>query len=53
MSDCGMADGVFLLDVLLSDSRADMAGAIDIPVVSVGYTNDTAYAYTFWMVVEK
>lgn len=27
VSDCGMADGVFLLDVLLSDSRADMAGA--------------------------
>ncbi len=53
MSDCGMADGVFLLDVLLSDSRADMAGAIDISVVSVGYTNDTAHAYTFWMVVEK
>ena len=53
VSDCGMADGVFLLDVLLSDSRADMAGAIDISVVSVDYTNDTAHAYTFWMVVEK
>ena len=26
-ADRGMADGVFLLDVLLSDSRADMAGA--------------------------
>ena len=48
-----MADGVFLLDVLLSDSRADMAGAIDVPVVRVGYTNDTAHAYTSWMVVEK
>ena len=53
VADRGMADGVFLLDVLLSDSRADMAGAIDIPVVSVDYTNDTAHAYTFWMVVEK
>ncbi|PLS27578.1 LacI family transcriptional regulator [Bifidobacterium anseris] len=41
-----MADGVFLLDVLLSDSRADMAGAIDIPVVSIGYTNDTSNVYT-------
>ena len=27
VADRGMADGVFLLDVLLSDSRADMAGA--------------------------
>lgn len=41
-----MADGVFLLDVLLSDSRADMAAAIDIPVVSIGYTNDTSNVYT-------
>ena len=36
-----MADGVFLLDVLLSDSRADMAGAIDISVVSVDYTGSS------------
>ena len=46
VADRHMADGVFLLDVLLSDSRADMAGAIDIPVVSIGYTNDTANVYT-------
>lgn len=46
VADRHMADGVFLLDVLLSDSRADMAAAIDIPVVSIGYTNDTANVYT-------
>lgn len=46
VADRGMADGIFLLDVLLSDSRADMAAAIDIPVVSIGYTNDTGHVYT-------
>lgn len=46
VADRGMADGIFLLDVLLSDSRADMAAAIDIPVVSIGYTNDTGNVYT-------
>lgn len=46
VADQGMADGIFLLDVLLSDSRADMAGSLDIPVVSIGYTNDTGHVYT-------
>lgn len=41
-----LVDGVFLLDVEIDDSRADVAASLPVPVVSVGYpaNHDAVYA---------
>lgn len=36
-----MVDGILLLDVLLSDSRVEIAKNLPVPVVAVGYPNNT------------
>ncbi|MEE1296905.1 MAG: LacI family DNA-binding transcriptional regulator [Bifidobacterium sp.] len=46
VADDGIADGIFLLDVLLSDSRTEVAATLPIPVVSIGYANETAAVYS-------
>ncbi|MFC0265180.1 LacI family DNA-binding transcriptional regulator [Alloscardovia macacae] len=40
--DRHMVDGILLLDVLLEDSRADVAKELSLPVVSVGYPINTS-----------
>lgn len=40
-----MADGILLLDVLMDDSRAEVAKSIDLPVVSVGYPENCGSVY--------
>lgn len=42
----GMVDGIMLLDVLMEDSRADLASTLDVPVVSVGYPANTGAVYS-------
>lgn len=42
----GMVDGIMLLDVLMEDSRADLASTLDVPVVSVGYPVNTGAVYS-------
>lgn len=41
-----MVDGIFLLDLLLGDTRTETAAALDIPVVSIGVSNETANVYS-------
>lgn len=40
-----MADGILMLDVLMDDSRAEVAKSIDLPVVSVGYPGNCGSVY--------
>lgn len=40
--DRNMVDGILLLDVLLEDSRAEVAKELPVPVVSVGYPIETS-----------
>lgn len=42
----GMVDGILLLDVLMEDSRAEIASMLDVPVVSVGYPANTESVYS-------
>lgn len=41
-----IVDGIFLLDVLLSDSRTEIAASLNIPVVSIGCANNTSAVYS-------
>ncbi|MBW3094842.1 LacI family DNA-binding transcriptional regulator [Bifidobacterium sp. 64T4] len=42
----GMVDGILLLDVLMHDSRAEVAPMLDVPVVSVGYPSNSESVYS-------
>lgn len=42
----GMVDGILLLDVLMHDSRAEVASMLDVPVVSVGYPSNSESVYS-------
>ena len=42
----GMVDGILLLDVLMHDSRAEVASLLDVPVVSVGYPSNSESVYS-------
>lgn len=42
----GMVDGILLLDVLMCDARADVARALDMPVVAVGYPSNSDAVYS-------
>lgn len=42
----GMVDGILLLDVLMCDARADVARALDVPVVAVGYPRNSGGVYS-------
>lgn len=42
----GIVDGIFLLDVLIDDSRAEAAKSIGIPVVSIGYPENCGGIYS-------
>lgn len=46
VADDGLVDGIFLLDVLLSDSRTEVAATLPIPVVSIGCATDTAAVWS-------
>ncbi|WP_418969444.1 LacI family DNA-binding transcriptional regulator [Alloscardovia omnicolens] len=48
-----MVDGILLLDVLLSDSRADIAKNLPVPVVAVGYPNNTENIWSVDLDFEK
>lgn len=41
-----MVDGILLLDVLMCDARADVARALDMPVVAVGYPSNSDAVYS-------
>ena len=42
----GMVDGILLLDVLMTDSRAEVAAMLDVPVVCVGYPSNSEAVYS-------
>lgn len=42
----GVVDGILLLDVLMCDARADVARALDVPVVAVGYPSNSDAVYS-------
>ncbi len=42
----GMVDGILLLDVVMNDSRAEMASVLEVPVVSIGYPSNTEAVYS-------
>lgn len=42
----GLVDGILLLDVCIMDSRAETARTLDVPVVSVGYPNNSDGVYS-------
>lgn len=42
----GMVDGILLLDVLMNDSRAEVASMLDVPVVAIGYPSNTEAVYS-------
>lgn len=42
----GMVDGILLLDVLLNDSRAEVAPMLNVPVVAIGYPSNTEAVYS-------
>lgn len=46
VADNNMADGILMLDVLMDDSRAEVAKSIDLPVVSVGYPENCGSVYS-------
>ena len=46
VAQSGMVDGILLLDVLLNDSRAEVASMLEVPVVSVGYPSNTEAIYS-------
>ncbi|WP_018142544.1 LacI family DNA-binding transcriptional regulator [Alloscardovia criceti] len=48
-----MVDGILLLDVLLADSRADIAKNLPVPVVAVGYPNNTEHIWSTDIDFEK
>lgn len=42
----GMIDGILLLDVVMNDSRAEVASMLEVPVVSIGYPSNTEAVYS-------
>jgi DNA-binding LacI/PurR family transcriptional regulator len=42
----GMVDGILLLDVVMNDSRAEVASMLEVPVVSIGYPSNTEAVYS-------
>ncbi|OZG61768.1 LacI family transcriptional regulator [Bifidobacterium lemurum] len=42
----GMVDGILLLDVLMVDSRAEVAKTLDVPTVAVGYPSNSDGVYS-------
>lgn len=46
IASSGMVDGILLLDVLMVDSRADVAGMLDVPVVAIGYPTNSDSVYS-------
>ncbi len=42
----GMVDGILLLDVLMNDSRAEVAAMLNVPVVAIGYPSNTEAVYS-------
>ncbi|WP_137655136.1 LacI family DNA-binding transcriptional regulator [Bifidobacterium moukalabense] len=46
IAQSGMVDGILLLDVLMNDSRAEVASMLEVPVVSVGYPSNTEAVYS-------
>ena len=49
----GMADGILLLDVCMMDSRAEIARTLDVPVVSVGYPQNSSAVYSVDLDMER
>ena len=49
----GMVDGILLLDVLLNDSRAEVAPMLNVPVVAIGYPSNTEAVYSVDLDVER
>lgn len=46
VASSGMVDGILLLDVLMDDSRAEVAKTLDVPVVAVGYPSNSDGVYS-------
>ena len=46
IAESGMVDGILLLDVLMVDSRADVARSLGVPVVAVGFPSNSDGVYS-------